>query len=384
MQIPTYRHFKARNRGFAEHQGKRTYFPGAYDSDESREAYQKFVAAIASDGVIAQQLETGQLTLTALSVLYLRHAKTYYGTGPRSPSAAAELAIRDILFAGQGWEDMLVNDVSPKVIKAMQQYLSGRKLAKTKTDKTLSRTTINYRISWIRRMMRWGVSEEHVRSDVYQALMTVRPLQRGRTDAPEPPPRQAVEWHAVEAALGQLPPHLQTMVWLQWYTGVRSGTLVRARREEFYPDPANTGLWIWNPKHHKTERLGHELIIPLGPQCQERVMSTLERVKSGYLFRPKETDRSKRAGEHYSVQSYRRALVRAQDRVIRKAGLGEVEGAKLRWTPHQMRHARGHMVRERYGVEGVQSVLGHASVGAAQVYSSRRIDLAKQIAVEMG
>ncbi len=46
MHIPKYRHFAARDKGFVEHAGKRTYFPGKFNSPESVASYAKFLESI--------------------------------------------------------------------------------------------------------------------------------------------------------------------------------------------------------------------------------------------------------------------------------------------------------------------------------------------------
>ena len=94
---------------------------------------------------------------------------------------------------------------------------------------------------------------------------------------------------------------------------------------------------------------------------------------SPYCFDPKGQSKNGRAGRCYSVQSYRQAIQRA----CRRAGLPE-------WMPHQLRHARGHLVREEMGLEAAQAVLGHASIQATQIYSARQDKLARRAAMELG
>jgi hypothetical protein len=49
-----------------------------------------------------------------------------------------------------------------------------------------------------------------------------------------------------------------------------------------------------------------------------------------------------------------------------------------------LRRAKGHAIRDKFGIEAVAAVLGHASIKAAELYSARSLELAKRIAREVG
>ena len=83
--------------------------------------------------------------------------------------------------------------------------------------------------------------------------------------------------------------------------------------------------------------------------------------------------RASRRGDSYTTSSYRRAIVRACER----AGIP-------RWTPNQLRHSRATELRRKYGLEAVQTVLGHAQADVTQVYAERDFELAKRIMREVG
>ncbi|MFC1758880.1 hypothetical protein ACFL2H_08940 [Planctomycetota bacterium] len=55
-------------------------------------------------------------------------------------------------------------------------------------------------------IVRWGVSEELVPADIYQALATAGGLRKGRTDAFERPPVPSVADSIIEQMLPHLPP----------------------------------------------------------------------------------------------------------------------------------------------------------------------------------
>lgn len=64
MHIPKYRHFAARDKGFVEHAGKRTYFPGKFNSPESVASYAKFLESISESDTKGAKSDTPDLRAT--------------------------------------------------------------------------------------------------------------------------------------------------------------------------------------------------------------------------------------------------------------------------------------------------------------------------------
>ncbi len=71
--------------------------------------------------------------------------------------------------------------------------------------------------------------------------------------------------------------------------------------------------------------------------------------------------------------SYRAAIQRA----CRKAGIPE-------WAPNQLRHTRATRLRELYGIEASQVVLGHSDPQVTTIYAERDFKLAARIMREVG
>ena len=67
-------------------------------------------------------------------------------------------------------------EFGPLALKAVRQAMADRKW---------SRRLINARVGRVRRVFKWAASEELVPVAVWQALATVKGLQKGRTDARE-------------------------------------------------------------------------------------------------------------------------------------------------------------------------------------------------------
>lgn len=340
---PTYRLWKTRGQGYTVHQGRRTYFPGPYGSDESLEAFRRF----------CRSLEPSSVTLEDLAHSYLEHCGRVFGKETRTSTGNARDAIREVLEVHQ---DLRASDFSPKRLKAVLDAMVAKGLA---------RATINTRLGWVRAWIRWAVSEELVPVTVLQSLQTVRGVPRWRGVAPEPKDRSGLVWTDVEGLLGDLPDSVRAMVLFQWWTGARSGNVVRARPEEFSEGP--DGLLVWTPKTHKTEWRGKSLTVFVGPRCRAEVGSWLK--KGPWCF----PTGSRRGLGRYTVQSYRRAIVRAQKRT----------GGKL-WTPHQLRHARAQLVRDSLGIEAAQAVLGHAHLSATALYAAKVLQEGRRAALAMG
>jgi hypothetical protein len=81
VHIPKYRRRRDRDIAFSEYAGKRIYFPGRYDSPESREAYGRFVQRIllqerALDR--SPEVKPGSYSVGDLVLSYHDHARLYY------------------------------------------------------------------------------------------------------------------------------------------------------------------------------------------------------------------------------------------------------------------------------------------------------------------
>jgi integrase len=162
-------------------------------------------------------------------------------------------------------------------------------------------------------------------------------------------------------------------------------------------DPA---CWVYHPRQHKTEHHERERVIFIGPRPQRALRPFLSTAGDRYVFSPRRAERERNAAkraarrspmtpsqrarkrkprmtgaprECYTVASYRRAIRRA----CMKSGIPP-------WHPHQLRHTAGTMVRERYGIEASQAVLGHSELSTTQVYAEKDLNLARRVMAEAG
>lgn len=357
---PKYRRHSTRDLGFVEHAGKRTYFVGAFNSPESYEAYLAYLRAHGYLVYERGRVPAHGTTLGLLTDRFLQWAAVTYPGGRRSHCANLKDAVKKLLL---GFGNMPATEFTPLRMKELQAWL---------ISKGLARRTINDTTARVRLIFKWGVSEELVPVATYQALLTVPGVQRGRSGVKDPPPRRPVEWSRVEATLPKLNPTVRAMVRFHWLTGVRSRSICLARVEQF---ERSGKLWLWHPRH-KTERLGHVLTVFVGPKAQKIVAPFLKgKSPSDVVFQPlnKSGQRSKRYRSAYDPDSYRKAVRRA----AKKAKVAH-------WSPHQLRHARGTLVREKHGLEAAQAALGHARIDATQIYAQKQLALARMVAETMG
>ncbi len=172
------------------------------------------------------------------------------------------------------------------------------------------------------------------------------------------------------------------MIELQRLTGMRPGEVVRLRPNDVNREAA---VWTYTPERHKTDYCGHRREIYLGPKAQSVLAPWLLRDGFAYCFSPAEAEAERNAlrranrrspmtpsqarrkptpkprrakRDRYDRDSYRRAIEYA----IKKSGVSH-------WHPHQLRHNCGTMLRQQYGLDVAQVVLGHRSAAITEVYA---------------
>jgi integrase len=368
MRKPKYRKHSSRDRAFVEHSGRRTYLPGPYKSPESLAAYRTFLRQ--HELLHVERTDDNLVHVAELASAFMKWARSTYPPGCRSEASNCRAAVDHLLAIDRATS---LAKYGPLRLKALQQHLARE---------GKSRNYINSVCSRVKRMFKWGVSEELIPPSIFHAVATVPGLRKGRSEARETVPRRPVDFGSVERILPELSQAVGAMVLFQWFTGARSGSICQARPEQF---DTSQDPWLWHPRH-KTEHLGHELAVFIGPQCQ-RILEPWIQGKDprDYLFAPRHLNGKRAMGMRafYDSVSYLRAVRRAQER-IRKAQADAGLPMDPLWVPHQLRHARGTLVRERHGLEAAQAALGHSRLASTQIYAQKLAELAKQVALSMG
>jgi integrase len=343
--------------------------------------------------VSAQQPDRWDGKLATLCALYIQHAKKIYPPPSKQPREI-EYSIMPLadMFGG-----MPAEEFTPVNLKNYRQHLIESHLPDNENkNRPIGRSTINRRITTIKKMFRWAASECLCPVHIYQAIMTVDGLRRGtgglrdeKRIAPAPP-------EAVEKVLAVVTPVVADMIQIQQLTGMRPGELVRLRP----CDIDRTGaIWLYFPSQHKTMHLGHARTISIGPKAQAILAKYLVRPKESCCFtgalsadqaRRRRAQKRKtpmscgnaagtnkkgtaRYAEHFGVAAYRKAIERA----CQKAGVEK-------WHPHQLRHSAATEIARRYGLDAARAVLGHRSVAVTNIYAELDMQKAKEVAREIG
>lgn len=398
---------KASGQACVHWQNKRHYL-GVYGSREASEAYARFLTTInelaEGEEAAPEPPKVGWITVVELCAAYWMHAQGYY-TAAGQPSGHARKLKRRIDILVEHFGTLPVNEFTAKRLKAIQDAL---------VREGYSRVGTNERIAAIRRIFKWGVSEDLVPAAVHQALACVAGLSKGRTKAPERPPVLPVDDDVVEATLPFLGAVVADMVRFQRYTGARPGEVCAIRPM----DVDRSGeVWTYKPEHHKTEHHGKDRTIFVGPKAQDVLRPYLLRPADAYCFSPKEAAEDCREARHaarvtpmncgcvpgdkktrhpkrqpgdcYRKDSYGRAITRGIAKA-NKARRKEAAEAGVKpvllpsWSPNRLRHAAATEVRRQFGLEAAQVTLGHSKADVTQVYAERDQDLARTVALKIG
>jgi integrase len=410
LRQPSYRHHKPSGQAVVTVEGKDRYL-GKYGSPESKKAYKRLMLEwVANDGHLPPEGRESIL-VSELCVQYKRFAKRYYAQG-NPQNATFDKVARVVQFLGRSvYGATMVKDFGPLAVKALQHQLIGA---------GGSRSYVNDQISIIRRCFKWGVSEELVPPSVFQAIQAVPGLRRGRTVAREAKPVLPVDDAVVEATLPHLPPVVDDVVRLLRLLGCRPGELCSMRPADV---DRTAEVWVFTPRHHKSEHHGRDRAIFIGPRAQAVLGPYLLRGSDEFCFSPAESVARRRAIQHANRKTplscgnkpgsnrqrhpkkrpglfyEHRALNHAVRAACDKADAAAREAEKAlapeertaadvrlvpRWHPYQLRHTAATEFRRKHGLEAAQVLLGHARADVTQVYAERDYGKAAAIMAEVG
>lgn len=394
-RIPSYRKQRCKgrpDRAFIEVHGRRHYL-GIYGSRESQEAYRRYIAEQYANG---EQLPS-DVTLTELCAQYW---KVLESTNQRPANHRSSLRILRELY-GQ----TAAVDFGPRALKTVREAMVA---------KGWSRKYVNRSTQLIRRLFKWAVSEEMIPVTVFHSLQSVEGLRRGLTSAPETEPVRPVLIEHVNAIRQFVSHQVWAMIQLQLRSGARPGEVVSIRLIDI--DMTND-VWLYRPVEHKTAHHGIDRVIPLGKECKRLITPFMsDRSLDSYLFSPRDAEQERRATLHalrktplscgnspgtnrkrspsrkprasYTPVTYARAIARAVKLAFRPPDLDdnafEIWRAPQHWYPNQLRHNYATEVRQQFGLEAAQVVLGHQRADVTQIYAERDLSKAIDIARRIG
>lgn len=418
---PSYRLHKRSGQAVVTLDG-RDFYLGAHGSPQSRAEYDRLIGEWLTNG---RRLLTGKngsagLCVNELSRRYLLHAESYYRKPSGKPTSQINTLIQALRPLRTLYGKSLASDFRPLALKSVRELMVQRM--------DWSRDYVNRQVGRIKAMYKWGVENELVEVEVYQALATVRGLAKGRCAARETDKVKPVHQSYIDAVEPFVSRQVWAMIRLQLLTGMRPGEVIIMRSGDI---DTQGEVWEYRPAEHKTEHHGHKREIKIGPEAQAIVKGYLKPELMTYLFSPAEAAAEHRQRRHdhrqtslgcgnrpgtnrkahpkrvpsdrYELASYRRAIIRACDQGFPppdhlqpsvdaqgrreskrafEARLTDQEKTELyawqkahRWYPQQLRHNAGTEFRRRYGVDVTRALLGHQSPVVTEIYAE--IDQAK-------
>jgi integrase len=358
--------------------GKKIPLGCKYGTEEARKAYCRWLAEFEALGDAAIPHKKDSYCVEELALNFLNWGKGYYG---KSDFGNYKNAIETMLEIYTGTS---VDVFGPKALIVVQNRF---------VEKGYARKHCNTLTKFVRAVFRWGVAQELVSASVADALKYVPPLRKGKTIAPERPPRKAVPDAVVNATLPYLSPTIADMVRIQRLAAMRPSEVCRMQVGDV---DCSKEIWVYRPGNHKGTWREHHKAVALGRHEQAILAPRmLGKMPDQYVFTPKEAmqerrerdagqrktkvqpsqqaRRKKRAenqkrkyGESYNANSYRRPITRAIKTV--NEGL-PVEKQIPHWFPYMLRHAAVTDLAETDGLDVARAVAGQRSVDVTQRYN---------------
>jgi integrase len=231
-------------------------------------------------------------------------------------------------------------------------------------------------------MFAWGVSEEIVPVEVWQALKTTPHLRAGESAARETKHREPVSPKDFEGILPLLPPVMADLVRFCRITSCRPVEACNLRMRDVEPC---AGVLKWTLAKHKTAHHGVIKAIPIGPRAEEIVRRwAAGKSPDEPVFSRADRDRVKVEGT-ITTHTLRAARQTFTPQEIRNAIQAACELAERpKWTTYQLRHAGLSEVRQELGVEAEAAVAGWTTPKLAYHYARLKFDEAAEAAKRLG
>ncbi len=367
--LPKYAYHRASGQAVIRLSSKDFYL-GPHGTKASKLEYDRLIGEWLANGRrLPEEASDKPITVTSLCARYLKYCLGYYVKrgAVTDEVASVKIAIRHI---NRSYGKTFAKDFGPLALVAVREQM---------IDAGNSRGYINNNVNRIRRMFRWGVSNELVPVTVHQALATVAGLKKGKTKAIERPPIMPVDAATVEATLKHAGKMVAAMIQFQQLTGCRPGEVCSIKPVEI--DRSET-VWRYRPGSHKMEHKGRDRVILIGPKAQAILLPYLLREETSLCFQ-------KPVGGEFQRWNYNEKIHQACDKAFPapQGTNGDVLKAwrkKHRWAPNRLRHLTATNIREQYGLEAAQAVLGHSNADVTQIYAERDIQKAAKIMAEVG
>ena len=357
-KIPTYGHHKPTGQARCYVNGKTVYLV-KYGSEESRIRFGEIVGKLIGGQIVdpIARVKVGSTTcgqsddpgpsVGELCLVFLRHAETHYLKDGKQTS---EVHILKSVIAppNQLYGMLPAKDFGPLALKAVRAKM---------VELSWCRDTINAAMSRISRIFKHAIANELIDSAVLDRLKCVAPLLAGRTEAHDNAPRSAVSPEDIETIRKSVSAIVRDLIDVQRLTGTRSGELLKLTTGTI---DRSGEVWVAELSDHKMRHHGKSRTLHFGPHAQLILTKYLSANPDERLFK-------------ITGAAYRRSITRACEKL-----------SIDRWVPHQLRHTNADVVREEFGLEHTQAVLGYAKAHMSEHSAKASRKKAAEVARKIG
>lgn len=421
-KAPTLKEHPRSGSSYAYFNGKQVWF-GTFKDPATKREFARFVLNWEDNG---RQLRdeskdaADEPVIDDLIARFIEHGEKHYRRKDRTPTGELDNVVI-ALRALSKYRVLRVSDFDLSKLEAVRSIMIGDGLA---------RSTINARVWRIVRVFKWGAKRGLVPAKVLGSLVSVEPLEEGRSDAKETDPVRPIAWDQVEAVLPYLPAPGVGLVLLQWHTGMRPGEAVQLRPADLNRDRKT---WLYTPRFHKTDRTKAK-VIPIGPEARAVLEPLLLRVPQpatdAPVFSPADSlaerhahereqrktplwpsqevwhelrrvarvkAREERSAAHergedvpkpralpgsgYSVASYRQMIERGIAALRKARKLAGDKTPVESWGPNRLRHSYAtRIAAAAKNMNAARVVLGHTNLSTTAIYAERDLTEAIQVA----
>lgn len=278
---PSYRLHRASGQAVVTLAGKDVYL-GPYGSESSKSKYHTELAEWRTRGQVSAP--SAVMTVSEVAAGFWTYALRRYAASGAFRSSRTPIKLLRSMYG-----ETPAAEFTPLKLKAVREaclakVTSGRQSANP--GERWSRRHINDVVKRIKGVFRWASENELVPGSVFHALLSVKPLRPGESEARETSPVLPVDDVMVDAILPFLTPVLRAVVQIQRFTGARGSEILTMRPA----DVDRSGkAWLYRPRRHKSQHHGHGRIIQIGPRAQQELAPFLDRAGDAYCFTPRES-----------------------------------------------------------------------------------------------
>ena len=376
-RVPSYCKHSATGLGYARFgdHGRPVYFPGPYNSPQSRAAYDRALADWLRAGRRAPppRAEPGPagVPIADLVLQFWEHAEAqqlYYKAGRRTSEwSCLKMALGALLdlFAGRP-----AGRLGPADLDALKSHMAAPKPA----GRGWAQGTIRFHVARVRSLLRWGEARGLVPPGTAASLAASAGLgsgdrkraRHGRPTARKRPP----DPFAVGAVALAAGPPVCSMIWLQRLNGMRPGAVCAMRPCEI---DISGPVWKYTESEETAAKTGRE-VHWLGPRAQAILRPYLDAAAGpdAFLFVP-----SRRPWLVRNPRFTRTHYARTVARLCKRLGVAH-------WHPNLLRRWHLQEVRDRFGLDHAQARGSHARADTTQVYAGVQAALAQRVAADIG